>query len=75
MRMPADQHIEIGIGGLPIDFWGMGYQNGEFTWRDSDRCLFNVVHSVKVCVIDADKMNALATALDRFRLIHQDSNS
>src|SRR6516162_8843044 len=59
MSMPADQHVKISIGRLPIDFRSMGYQNGELIGRDPSYSLFYIVHSVKMGVIDADKMDAL----------------
>src|SRR6516165_10480333 len=74
MRMPADQYVKISIGGLPIDFRSMGNQNGELIGRDSNYSLFDIVHSVKMGVIDADQMDAVLTALDRFCLVHQESD-
>src|SRR5262249_7411730 len=56
------------------DFRSMGYQNGELIGRDSSYSLFDIVHSVKMGVIDSDEIDAVATALDRLCLVHQESD-
>src|ERR1035437_6741205 len=69
--MPAQQQIEIGMGGLSIDFWGMRQEDGEFPIRYLRSGLFDIVDPKVVRVIYSSQINPLIAARDRLALIEQ----
>jgi hypothetical protein len=53
MRVPAQQKIEPGVRGLPVDLRRMRQQDRECIQRDVGARLLQVVRAVEVRVIDA----------------------
>ena len=64
MRMAADQYIETGMSGMPIDFRSMRNQNRVRIVRDSSSSLFDVIHLIEVFIIDPGKMDQMMAALE-----------
>src|SRR5512132_683043 len=73
--MATQQHIEIGMGGLAIDFGRMGKENRKLVVRELGRNLFDVVGAIVVSIVDADQMDALIPANDRLHFIEQHSDA
>src|SRR6516162_10820555 len=70
----AQQQIKVRKGRLPIDLRRVRQQDRELLAWYSGNGLFNVVRTIEMRVIDADKMHALLLALDCFAFIEQHSD-
>src|ERR1700738_5556003 len=75
MGMAAQQEIEPGVGGLLVDFGRMRKQNRKLIVQNTGGRLLDVVHAIKMSIVDADKMQSLAHALDRLAFVHQHAYS
>jgi hypothetical protein len=64
--MPAQQKVESGVGGMPINLGGMGQQNRKSVARNGGSCLFNIVDPIVMRVVDTGEIDILATSRERF---------
>ncbi len=73
VRVPAQQQIESRMRGLPVNFRRVGQKNREVFVRNCVRGFLDIVHSVKVGIVDPRQMNPLPAAFDDNAFVEQHS--
>lgn len=71
MGVAAEHEGEAGVGGLAVDFRGVGEQDGDGTGRDGVGGLVDVVCAVVVGVVDSGEVDLLLVAGEGDGLIHE----
>ena len=73
--MPAQQEIESGVGGVPINLGGVGQQNRKGIGWNIGGCFFDIIDLIVMRVVDTGQIHALTTPRDSFALVEQYANS
>ena len=75
MGMPAEQQVELDMGGVAINLGGVGQQNRKGIGGNRGGRFFDIIDPIEVRVVDTGQVDGLATPRDWLALIEQYANS